>query len=68
MPLYSYLCKDCGAQFDLLVGVTADKTVLQCKKCKSAHIEKTFATFSMGKSGGISDSSSSYCPTGTCPM
>lgn len=68
MPLYSYVCKDCGEKFDLLVGVTAQKTVLECKKCGSEHIERTFGTFSMGASGSKASSFDSSCPTGTCPL
>ncbi|MBN2119796.1 MAG: zinc ribbon domain-containing protein [Candidatus Omnitrophica bacterium] len=65
MPLYTYICKNCGEKFDLLIGVTAEKTELKCKKCKSKNIEKTYAAFSMGKSSSFS---SNNCPTGTCPL
>ena len=65
MPIYTYICQDCGEKFDLLVGVTMEKEELKCKKCNSRKIQKTFSTFSMGKSG-FSDSGS--CPTGTCSL
>lgn len=45
MPIYAYKCKTCGEEFELLIGVTSKKTKLQCKKCKSTKIEKTFAPF-----------------------
>ena len=64
MPVYTYICKDCGEKFDLLVGVTAEKVEIKCKKCNSKNIEKTFSAFSVGQSG----SSGSSCPTGTCSM
>ncbi len=32
MPLYSYICKECGEKFDLLVGMTQEKTELKCQK------------------------------------
>jgi len=69
MPIYSYICKDCGAKFDLLVGVTSKDEEKICKKCGSKNIEKTFATFGVNVSPGKSSSSSSgpSCPTGTCP-
>ena len=67
MPIFTYLCKDCGEKFDLLVGVVAEKQDLKCKKCSSKNIEKTFATFGVGSSSSNSSSSSS-CPTGTCPL
>ena len=68
MPLYSYICKDCGETFDLLVGMTKQKAELKCKQCGSTHIEKTFGTFSVGPKGSKSGGSGSSCPTGTCPL
>ena len=64
MPVYTYICKDCGEKFDLLVGVTAEKVEIKCKKCNSKNIEKILSAFSVGGSGA----SGSSCPTGTCPM
>lgn len=64
MPIYSYLCKDCDEKFDLLVGVTAEKEELKCKKCGSKKIVREISGFSVGKSS----SSDSSCPTGTCPL
>ncbi len=68
MPVYSYICKECGERFDLLVGVTSEKVEIKCKKCGSKNIERTFETFSIGASGKKSSSSDSNCPTGTCPF
>ena len=67
MPIYTYICKNCGEKFDLLVGVTSEKVELKCKKCNSKKIEKTLGSFSVGHSGGKSGFSGSSCPTGTCP-
>ena len=67
MPIYTYVCKDCGEKFDLLIGVTSKKTELKCKKCKSRSIDKVLSPFSVGKSGPKSSSSGPSCPTGTCP-
>lgn len=68
MPVYSYICKGCGAKFDLLIGVTSKDEEKICKKCGSKNIEKTFASFGVNVSPGKSSSSSGpSCPTGTCP-
>jgi len=69
MPIYAYVCKDCGHNFDLLVGVTSEKVELKCPKCGSKDIERKFASFGIKVSSGSKDSGSSYptCPTGTCP-
>ena len=67
MPIYTYICEDCGEKFDLLVGVNQEKTELVCKKCGSKKIKKVLSSFSVGSSqSGASGSSS--CPTGTCPL
>ncbi|MCK4520159.1 MAG: zinc ribbon domain-containing protein [Candidatus Omnitrophica bacterium] len=68
MPIYTYICKDCGEKFDLLVGITSQKVALKCKKCGSKKIKKTFAAFSMGESRGNAGSSGGTCPTGTCNL
>ena len=67
MPIYTYVCKDCSEKFDLLIGMTFEKTELKCKKCDSSNIDRVLSSFSVGNSGGKSSSSGSSCPTGTCP-
>lgn len=66
MPVYTYICKDCGEKFDLLMGVTSEKPELKCKKCNSENIERLLSAFSVGGSRDESSSGPS-CPTGTCP-
>ncbi len=67
MPVFTYICKDCGKKFDLLIGVTAEKAELKCQKCGSKNIEKVLASFGIGSSSSGSSSAPS-CPTGTCPL
>ncbi len=67
MPIYPYVCKNCGEKFDLLIGVTSEKVQFKCKKCDSKNIQRTFGSFSVGGSRGKSSSSGPSCPTGTCP-
>ena len=67
MPIYTYICNYCGEKFDLLVGVTSEKTELKCKKCSSRNIQRTLSSFSVGNSNGKTSSPGSSCPTGTCP-
>ncbi len=67
MPVYTYVCKDCNEEFDLLIGMTSEKIELKCKKCNSENIEKKLGSFSVGHSKGKSVSSGPSCPTGTCP-
>ena len=32
MPIFTYICNECGEKFDLLVGVTVQKEELKRKK------------------------------------
>ena len=67
MPIYSYVCKKCGAKFDLLIGVTRKDEEKLCKKCGSGKIERIFAPFGINVASGKRSSPPS-CPTGTCPL
>jgi putative FmdB family regulatory protein len=37
MPLFDYVCRNCGSAFELLV---LKSTVLQCPSCSSADLDK----------------------------
>ena len=80
MPIYSYKCKGCGREFDLLVGVSSEKTAMLCPGCKSPDIEKTIAVFSAvvdatnkghdchSAGACCGGSGGGACPGGMCPM
>jgi len=68
MPIYTYICNECGEKFDLLLGVTAEKNELKCIKCKSKNIKKLISGFSVSGGSGKSNRSDLSCPTGTCPL
>lgn len=67
MPIYSYRCKKCSHNFDMLVGVTAETGDLKCTECGSTEVEKTMSSFTVrmgtSSSGTPSCSSGSCCPT-----
>lgn len=69
MPIYSYICRDCGNKFDLLFGVVSKAEKKACKKCGSRNIEKSFASFGVNVSQDKKQSSPSClsCPTRGCP-
>lgn len=69
MPVYSYVCKDCGEKFDLFLRIGGKDDELVCKKCGSKNIQRVFASFGIGSSSDTNMSGSeSSCPTGTCPL
>lgn len=65
MPIYTYVCGDCGHKFDIFTHIIDESNKPKCEKCGSKKTKKTLAGFSVGKS---SKSGSSSCPTGTCPL
>jgi len=66
MPIYTYVCGNCGYKFDVFTHIVNGSEKPKCEKCSSKNTKKILAGFSVGKSpkGG----SSSSCPTGTCPL
>lgn len=64
MPIHSFLCKKCGANFELLVNVTNPSEKLKCEKCGAADITRTLSTFAVSSSSG----SCGGTPGGSCDM
>lgn len=69
MPIFSYKCQKCNNEFELLVGVTAEKADSECPKCKSKSIKKITSSFSVHNTytNGSSCTTGS-CSTGKCPI
>ncbi len=51
MPIYEYKCPDCGADFEEIVSVNAQKNP-PCPSCRSEKTEKKMSAFcSIGNAG-----------------
>lgn len=61
MPLFEFVCKECGEQFETLVFSSSDKTEVKCPKCKSNNTEKKISTFASSGNNGSNAASSSSC-------
>jgi len=70
MPKFSYVCKDCDAVFDILVGVCGEDEKKICKICGSKNIKKIFTSFSVGTSSrkNTSNPACGGCRGGPCPF
>ncbi|UCE26612.1 MAG: zinc ribbon domain-containing protein [Candidatus Coatesbacteria bacterium] len=55
MPLYGYVCDDCGKVFEVLVFAGTDRDI-SCPDCGSGDVTKLVSSFSTGGSGSSSDS------------
>ena len=51
MPLYDYICEDCGHSFEKLRRMSDDDRELRCPGCESQRIERMISTFSTGGCG-----------------
>ena len=60
MPLYEYLCEDCGNSFDTLVPFSKADQPQRCPKCGNQHSQRKLSTFAVG--GG-----SAQAPVSTRP-
>jgi putative FmdB family regulatory protein len=49
MPIYEYVCKECGTDFEQLV--MGESTTVACPKCDSDKLMKKFSAFGMSVSG-----------------
>lgn len=68
MPIYEYVCQDCGEKYEKLIRSTMVKVEVICPKCGSNHAEKALSLFgALGtatKSGSVANtlqSSASSC-------
>ena len=67
MPLYEFVCADCGEPFEELVLSSAQMTELTCPACGSPQVKKKISTFASRVAGKVSfsASSSAACSTGS---
>jgi putative FmdB family regulatory protein len=69
MPIYEYLCQDCGNKFEKLVRRSDDAIEAGCPSCGQKHLRQEYSTFAARGSDNSSSSSSPMgggCPAGMC--
>ncbi len=50
MPIYEFLCQECGRKMSALVLSRARVDEVRCKRCGSARLEKLYSRFATVKS------------------
>jgi putative FmdB family regulatory protein len=69
MPIYEYVCDDCGAQYEALRAMKDADAPITCKNCESGHTKRAISAF-FAQSGGrvIAGNSGgcSGCSAGSC--
>jgi putative FmdB family regulatory protein len=66
MPIYEYLCEDCGAKFEKLIRRQADTDSLACPTCGKSHLNQELSTFSARANGASKAAEMPSCPGGRC--
>ena len=66
MPLYGFVCQDCGEEFEELVLGGSSTEDVQCPKCKTKNVERQLSLIAAMSHTGKSSTSSlgSSCATG----
>ncbi len=50
MPIYEFLCKDCGKVFEEICFSRQEIESVRCPHCQSAKVSKLFAPFAQKRS------------------
>jgi putative FmdB family regulatory protein len=76
MPIYEYVCADCGARFGVLRRMSEADQAIACQCCDGTHTSRALSKFaaisrgasgdthSVGGNGGCSSCGSHHC--GSC--
>jgi putative FmdB family regulatory protein len=62
VPIYEYVCGDCGEKYEKLVRSGSRAVELICPRCGSRRAEKSLSLFGLHGSGGESRGSSAPAP------
>ncbi len=65
MPIYEYICDDCGTKFEKLVRRNQD--AIACPSCGESHLKTALSTFAAHSSNGkTQDAQFPSCAGGMC--
>lgn len=63
MPIYEYLCEDCGTKFEKLVRNGAE---VACPSCGTDHLKQELSTFAAPSNSAGGAPQMGGCPAGMC--
>jgi putative FmdB family regulatory protein len=70
MPIYEYLCQDCGAKFEKLVRragpESAPASEMECPSCGQKHLKQEYSTFAAHTNASPKSAEMPSCPSGRC--
>ncbi|MBA7708940.1 hypothetical protein ES703_117845 [subsurface metagenome] len=66
MPMYKYLCEDCGGITKISRTMTEEKTPDKCIQCGSAKLRRVYSPVGISVKGASSTEAGSSCDSGLC--
>ncbi|MGQ9501681.1 MAG: FmdB family zinc ribbon protein [Anaerolineae bacterium] len=63
MPIYEYVCQDCGERYEKLVRSEVDKVELICPRCGSRQARKALSLFGLRATAAPSQGTSTSAPS-----
>jgi putative FmdB family regulatory protein len=70
MPIYEYVCLDCGERFELIRSMKEADVPVACETCESQHTSRLLALFNAHSGGrvvaGGGESGCAGCSGGSC--
>jgi putative FmdB family regulatory protein len=70
MPIYEYVCLDCGERFELIRSMKEADSPTACESCESEHTSRLLALFNAHSGGrvvaGSRDAGCAGCSGGSC--
>jgi len=67
MPIFEYLCEDCGTKFEKLMRNGARASDVLCPGCGEHHVERQLSTFAAHANGSSKEAAAMpMCPGGMC--
>ena len=64
MPIFEYLCDDCGTKFEKLIRRNGDSVA--CPSCGESHVKTEFSTFAAHAAGPKGSAELPPCAGGMC--
>ena len=62
MPIYEFVCGDCGIRFEKILNSWQDST--DCSQCHSPKVERQFSSFAVGAAAGAAPAQEDCGPCG----
>ncbi len=61
MPIYEYICTDCGTKFEVVRLIKDADMPITCKQCQSDHTTRKISVFFAQSGGKVVAGNSSGC-------